>query len=75
MGSAMSGSLSSAILPASGVGAQAVVAQLPIAVIAGAARTTLPYTGIALGVYLGFGFTMLVAGFVLRLFGKSRREA
>ena len=54
---------------------QAVVAQLPIAVIAGAARTTLPYTGIALGVYLGVGFTMLVAGFVLRLFGKSRREA
>jgi hypothetical protein len=76
MGSAiMSGSLSTAILPVSGVGVQAVVAQLPIAVVAGAARATLPYTGIALGAYVGLALTFLVVGLVLRFFGNAGQEA
>jgi hypothetical protein len=76
MGSAiMSGSLSTAILPVSGVGVQAVVAQLPIAVVAGAARATLPYTGIALGLYVALALTFLLVGFVLRLFGNAGQDA
>lgn len=76
MGSAMSGSLSTAILPVSGVGVQAVVAHLPIGV-AGAARATLPFTGIALGTYLALALTLLFVGFVLRLFSgvHARQEA
>ena len=71
----MSGNLSTAILPVSGVGVQAVVAQLPIAGVAAAARATLPFTGIALAAYLGLALSLLIVGFVLRLFGGARREA
>jgi uncharacterized membrane protein len=71
----MSGSLSTTLLPASGVGIQAVVAQLPIAVVARAARASLPYTGIALGAYFGVALTMLVVGFAVRLFSRTRRDS
>ena len=73
----MSGSLSSAILPVSGVAAQAVVAKLPIGV-AGAAKATLPYTGIALGAYLALALTLLLVGLVLRALNSvalARQEA
>ena len=70
----MSGSLSTPILPVSGVGVQAVVAHMPIGVVAGAARTTLPFIGIALGAYLAFALSLLLVGFVLRLFGGARRD-
>jgi hypothetical protein len=71
----MSGSLSTAILPVSGVGVQAVVAHLPIAAVADPARAMLPFTGIALAAYLGLALTLLAVGFVLRLFGGAGREA
>jgi hypothetical protein len=69
----MSGNLSTVLLPAPGVGAQAVIGQLPIGV-ADTARATLPYTGFALGVYLGLALTLLLVGFVLRLVGGARGE-
>lgn len=70
----MSGNISTVVLPVSGVGVQAVVAQLPGGV-ASAARTTLPFTGIALAAYLALALALLLAGFVLRLYGGARREA
>ena len=69
----MSGNISTVILPVSGVGVQAVVGQLPIGV-AGAARSTLPFTGIALAAYLTLALTLLLVGFLLRLIGGARRE-
>jgi hypothetical protein len=72
MGSAMSGSISTAILPVSGVGVQAVVAHLPVGVVAGAARTTLPFTGIALGLYVSLALLMITVGFLFRLVGERR---
>lgn len=35
------------------------------------AQTTLPFTGVALSVYLGIALAMVIAGLVLRTFGKS----
>ena len=69
----MSGNISTVILPVSGVGVQAVVAHLPIAV-ADPARATLPFTGIALATYLSVALVLLLVGFVLRLLGGARRE-
>jgi len=71
----MSGNISTVVLPVSGVGVQAVVAHLPVAVVADAARTTLPFTGIALAAYLGLALTLLTVGFLLRVFGGAGREA
>ncbi|MDQ1533661.1 MAG: hypothetical protein QOF28_1422 [Actinomycetota bacterium] len=70
----MSGNISTIVLPVSGVGVQAVVAHLPVAVVADAARTTLPFTGIALAAYLALALTLLTVGFVLRLLTGAGRE-
>jgi hypothetical protein len=72
MGSAMSSCLTTAILPASGVGVQAVVAHLPVGAIASAARTTLPFTGIALGLYISVALLLITVGFLLRFVGERR---
>jgi hypothetical protein len=69
----MSGNISTVILPVSGVGVQAVVGQLPIGV-AGAARATLPFTGIALATSLSVALVLVLVGFVLRLLAGARRE-
>jgi hypothetical protein len=72
MGSTMSGSLSTTILPVSGVGAQAVVASVHVGAVSSAARTTLPFTGIALGGYLSVALVLLVVGFLLRMLEERR---
>jgi len=69
----MSGFTTTAILPATGVLAQAGAAQLPVPVVAGAARATLPFTGIAVGAYLVLALILIVVGFVLRHLGSPER--
>jgi hypothetical protein len=68
----MSACLSTTVLPVSGVAVQAVVANLPVGVVSGAARTTLPFTGIALGLYLSVALVLLTVGFLLRFFGARQ---
>jgi hypothetical protein len=65
----MSGNLSTAALPASGIAAQAVLGHLPVPVAADAARATLPFTGIAVGAYVMFALALIIIGFVLRHLG------
>lgn len=65
----MSGFTTSAVLAATGVAAQDGATRLPVPAVSSAARATLPFTGIAVGVYLALAFTLIVVGFVLRHLG------
>jgi hypothetical protein len=62
--------------PAGVLGASVVVSQakLPAGAAIGAhvAAKTLPFTGVALSIYLAFAVSMVLAGLALRTFGKAR---
>jgi hypothetical protein len=42
------------------------------AAVLGTAKGTLPFTGIALGVYLAIGLSMILAGLALRVCARAR---
>jgi hypothetical protein len=61
-----------AVLGASVVASHA--AKAPLAGVLGerATKGTLPFTGIALGIYLLIGLSLVLAGLALRAYGKVR---
>jgi hypothetical protein len=63
--------------PAAVLGASAVVSQAtkgPVPSVLGghAAKGTLPFTGIALGIYLLVGLSLVLAGLALRAYARVR---
>jgi uncharacterized protein (DUF2062 family) len=58
--------------PAGVIGASVVVSHAPHhatgGVAASVARSTLPFTGIALGTYLAIGLSLVLAGLLLRVY-------
>jgi hypothetical protein len=43
----------------------------PVAKVASVASGMLPFTGVAVGIYLAIGLGLIVAGFILRRVGKE----
>ena len=60
----MSSVIPAVSIPAAVLGAQ--VAATQVGPVAGAADATLPFTGIAVGLYLTVALVLIISGFILR---------